>query len=144
MCEDDSRIMIHNSRVMLQIMASLTDDSRGIIYKGTWAYRGQLWKGHQKNIFMTKLLSINKFFIVWTSLYCSKIQYLFNETNILVVNWPKWLCKFQHLFCGALYNQWKTCCSIEKCLNDTFSRFTLSVSYQKIQDLESYLIVSFH
>ncbi len=38
---------------------------------------------------------------------CSKTQYLFNETNILVVNWPKWHDKLQHLFCGVLYNQWK-------------------------------------
>jgi hypothetical protein len=33
MCENDaSGIVIDNSRVMLQIVASLTDDSRGIIY----------------------------------------------------------------------------------------------------------------
>ena len=35
------------------------------------------------------------------------MQYLFNETKILVVNWPKWHDKLQYLFCGALYNQWK-------------------------------------
>ncbi len=29
---DTSRIMIENSSVMLQIVASLTDDSRGVIY----------------------------------------------------------------------------------------------------------------
>ncbi len=53
--------------------------------------------------------------IVWSLQWCSKIWYLFNETNILVVNWPEWHCKLQHLFCGALYKQWKikkTCCSI--------------------------------
>ncbi len=32
MSEDDSRIMIHNSRVMLLIVASVTDDSRAVIY----------------------------------------------------------------------------------------------------------------
>ena len=35
------------------------------------------------------------------------LVYLFNETKILVVNWPKWHDKLQHLFCGAIYNQWK-------------------------------------
>jgi hypothetical protein len=29
---DASKIVIDNSRVMLQIVASLTDDSRGVIY----------------------------------------------------------------------------------------------------------------
>ncbi len=69
----------------------------------TQAYRGQLWKGHQKNIIMTDIMSINRFYIVWNSLLCSKIYYLYNETKVLVVNWLKWHYKLQHLFCGALY-----------------------------------------
>ncbi len=31
--DDDSRILIDNSRVMLQIVASLIDNSRGVIYE---------------------------------------------------------------------------------------------------------------
>ncbi len=55
----------------------------------------------------TKIMSINRFNIFWTSLYCSKIHFLFNKTKVFVVNWPKWHYKLQHLVCGAIYNQWK-------------------------------------
>ncbi len=71
------------------------------------AYRGQLWKDHQKNIFMTIKMSIQRFFIVWTASARFKNTFLFNETKVLVVNGLTWHYKLQHLFCCALYNQWK-------------------------------------
>ncbi len=60
-------------------------------------------------------MSINRFNIYWTSLYCSKINFLFNDTKVFVVNWLKWHYQLQHLFCAALYNERKyKKCSIEK------------------------------
>ncbi len=64
-------------------------------------------KGHQKNIFTAKVISNNRFLIVWNYLLCSKIHFLFYETKVLFVNCLKWHYKLQCLFCGALYNQWK-------------------------------------
>ncbi len=66
---------------------------------------------------MAKIMSIYRVFLTRNSLYCSKIHFLFNETKVSVVNWLKWHYKLQHLFCGALCNQWKykkMCCSIWK------------------------------
>ncbi len=36
-----------------------------------------------EKIFMPKIMSINRLFLVWTSLKCSKINFLSNETNVL-------------------------------------------------------------
>jgi hypothetical protein len=52
-------------------------------------------------------MSLDRVFLAWNSLQCSKIHFLFNEAYIYVANWLKWHYKLQHLFCGALYNQWK-------------------------------------
>ncbi len=82
----------------------------------TYAYRGQLWIGHQ-NFFVTTIMSINRRLLVWISLQCSKIHFLFNETKVIVVYALKWHYKLPRLFCGALFNNLKckkTCCSIKK------------------------------
>ncbi len=52
-------------------------------------------------------MSINRFFLIWTYLFCSKIHFSFSETKVFVVNWLKLHCELQHDFCGALYNQSK-------------------------------------
>ncbi len=82
----------------------------------TYAYRGQLWVGHQY-FFVTKIMSINRRLLVWISLQCSKIHFLFNETKVFVIYGLKWHYKLPRLFNGALYNNLKgqkTCSSIKK------------------------------
>jgi hypothetical protein len=38
----------------------------------------------------------------------SKIHFLPNETKVFVVHGLKWHYKLHHLFCAALYNNWKS------------------------------------
>ncbi len=70
---------------------------------------------------------------------------LFNETKVLVVNWLKWHCKYQHLFCGALYSQWKckkhavpftgwvTLAQSDICVNDISVKWqSLAARWQKV------------
>ncbi len=72
----------------------------------TLAYRGQLWKGHQKKIFMTKIVSIHSCLLFEPISSLQKYISL-DETKVSVINWHNWHYKLKFLFCGALYNQWK-------------------------------------
>ncbi len=72
----------------------------------TWDNRGQLWKGHQKQNILTKIMSINRFFIVRTLRSVQKYIFI-HQNKGFAVYWLQWHYKLQHLFCGALYNQWK-------------------------------------
>jgi hypothetical protein len=36
---------------------------------------------------MAKIMSVNRLFLVRTSLWCPKIHFSFNETEVFVVNW---------------------------------------------------------
>ncbi len=64
-------------------------------------------KRSSENVFTRKIFQYKWFFSSLNLSVLFKNTFLFNETKVFVINWLKRHDKFQHLFCGALYNKWK-------------------------------------
>ncbi len=56
---------------------------------------------------MTNIMSTIDFLLLESLTSVQKYSFCSMKPRFSVVNWVKWQYKLQHLFCGALYNQWK-------------------------------------